>query len=57
MVAAGYGKSEFVRYLTELGADINIRNAKTTTLLFTTLLHLVVCILSSYYWVKECLLT
>ena len=44
------GKLQIFRYLTEIGADINISKAKyNNKLLFTTLLNLVVWILSSYY--------
>ena len=42
-----------VHFLTVLGADFNSRSSKN----ITALQRLFVWILSSYYWIKECLLT
>jgi hypothetical protein len=51
------GKLEIFRYLTKIGLTLIFLTPKTTALFFTTLLNLVVGIISSYYWIKECLLT
>ena len=48
-------KLEDLSFFTEKGADVSVRDIKTTVL-FTSLLYRIVLILSSYYWVKERLL-
>jgi len=48
-------KLEVLRFFTEKGADVSVRDIKTTVL-FTSLLHRIVLILSSFYWVQERLL-
>ena len=51
MVAAHNGKFVIFLYLTEVGADVNVRDEETIVL-FSLLLNRVVWIISSYYWIK-----
>ena len=48
-------KLECLSFFTENGADVSVRDIKTTVL-FTSLLYRIILILSSYYWVQERLL-